>query len=197
MSLLDAGVGTLANQAMNYLVSGEPPGRLGNAHPNIVPYQTFATRDGHIVVAVGNDVEPDARAELSENRPQEAQIGQSILPRQLPILGLQFVRQSLDFIAQRLVGLLQAKGDNRPPTHHACPLASERVQRGLYDAQKAFDQLGFVLRLGPMGERENDVRTAGILNGVRGLGRTESPSHLSRRHPGRCRRTPCSPTARA
>jgi crotonobetainyl-CoA:carnitine CoA-transferase CaiB-like acyl-CoA transferase len=55
VGLLDVQVACLANQAMNYLVSGEPPGRLGNAHPNIVPYQTFATRDGHIVVAVGND----------------------------------------------------------------------------------------------------------------------------------------------
>jgi crotonobetainyl-CoA:carnitine CoA-transferase CaiB-like acyl-CoA transferase len=55
MSLLDTQVGTLANQAMNYLVSGTSPRRLGNAHPNIVPYQEFPTRDGHLVVAVGND----------------------------------------------------------------------------------------------------------------------------------------------
>ena len=55
MALLDCQVGVLANQAMNYLVSGEPPCRLGNAHPNIAPYQTFATADGHVIVAVGND----------------------------------------------------------------------------------------------------------------------------------------------
>jgi crotonobetainyl-CoA:carnitine CoA-transferase CaiB-like acyl-CoA transferase len=48
-------VAVLANQALNYLVSGRPPGRLGNAHPNIVPYQTFATADGHIIIAVGTD----------------------------------------------------------------------------------------------------------------------------------------------
>ena len=57
LALLDVQVACLANQAMNYLVTGEPPGRLGNAHPNIVPYQSFATSDGHIVVAVGNDAQ--------------------------------------------------------------------------------------------------------------------------------------------
>ena len=55
ISLLDSQVSVLANQAMNYLVSGRVPKRLGNAHPNIVPYQTFATKDGHIIMAVGND----------------------------------------------------------------------------------------------------------------------------------------------
>ena len=55
ISLLDSQVSVLANQAMNYLVSGKVPRRLGNEHPNIVPYQTFATKDGHIIMAVGND----------------------------------------------------------------------------------------------------------------------------------------------
>jgi crotonobetainyl-CoA:carnitine CoA-transferase CaiB-like acyl-CoA transferase len=55
ISLLDSQVAVLANQALNYLVGGKVPGRLGNAHPNIVPYQTFETRDGHIIMAVGSD----------------------------------------------------------------------------------------------------------------------------------------------
>lgn len=55
ISLLDVQVATLANQALNYLASGVAPGRLGNAHPNIVPYQAFATSDGHMILAVGND----------------------------------------------------------------------------------------------------------------------------------------------
>jgi crotonobetainyl-CoA:carnitine CoA-transferase CaiB-like acyl-CoA transferase len=55
LALFDVQVATLANQAMNYLVSGTAPGRLGNAHPNIVPYQALATADGHIILAVGND----------------------------------------------------------------------------------------------------------------------------------------------
>ena len=54
VSLLDSMVGVLANQAMNYLVSGTPPRRMGNVHPNICPYQTFATADEEIVIAVGN-----------------------------------------------------------------------------------------------------------------------------------------------
>ncbi|MGR0186608.1 CaiB/BaiF CoA transferase family protein [Azospirillum aestuarii] len=55
LALLDVQVAVLANQAMNYLVGGKAPQRLGNAHPNIVPYQAFATLDGHIILAVGND----------------------------------------------------------------------------------------------------------------------------------------------
>lgn len=55
IALLDTMVAMLANQNLNYLVSGEVPARLGNAHPNIVPYQVFAVRDGHVMLAVGND----------------------------------------------------------------------------------------------------------------------------------------------
>ena len=55
MALLDTQVAILANQGMNYLATGEPPGRLGNSHPNIVPYQSFKTKDGDIILACGND----------------------------------------------------------------------------------------------------------------------------------------------
>ncbi|PJE26727.1 Succinyl-CoA:(R)-benzylsuccinate CoA-transferase subunit BbsF [Pseudooceanicola marinus] len=55
LSLLDAGVGVLANQAMNFLLGGQVPHRLGNAHPSIVPYQVFPAADGHFIVACGND----------------------------------------------------------------------------------------------------------------------------------------------
>jgi crotonobetainyl-CoA:carnitine CoA-transferase CaiB-like acyl-CoA transferase len=57
LALLDSAVGILANQAMNWLVTGRAPGRLGNAHPNIVPYEGFAVADGHVIVAVGNDAQ--------------------------------------------------------------------------------------------------------------------------------------------
>ncbi|MCZ6605046.1 MAG: CaiB/BaiF CoA-transferase family protein [Alphaproteobacteria bacterium] len=57
MALLDCQVAMLANQGMNYLTSGKSPGRLGNAHPNIVPYQAFQTADSHIIIAVGNDAQ--------------------------------------------------------------------------------------------------------------------------------------------
>ncbi len=55
MALLDVQTSVLANQAMNYLASGTSPRRMGNAHPNIVPYQVFPVSDGHVIVAVGND----------------------------------------------------------------------------------------------------------------------------------------------
>lgn len=55
LALLDVAVATTANQAMNYLATGTSPQRLGNAHPNIVPYQVFACADGHVIIAVGND----------------------------------------------------------------------------------------------------------------------------------------------
>ena len=55
MALFDAQAAALANQATNYLAGGMVPGRLGNAHPNIVPYQVFATADGHLILATSND----------------------------------------------------------------------------------------------------------------------------------------------
>jgi crotonobetainyl-CoA:carnitine CoA-transferase CaiB-like acyl-CoA transferase len=57
MALLDVQVAALANQALNYLATGDNPGRHGNAHPNIVPYQAFQTSDGFIILAVGNDAQ--------------------------------------------------------------------------------------------------------------------------------------------
>ncbi len=57
MALFDVQAACLANQALNYLTSGLSPTRLGNAHPNIVPYEVFPTLDGHIILAVGNDTQ--------------------------------------------------------------------------------------------------------------------------------------------
>jgi crotonobetainyl-CoA:carnitine CoA-transferase CaiB-like acyl-CoA transferase len=54
-ALVDTTVGVLSNQALNYLVSGKVPHRMGNAHPNITPYQVFPVADGHIIIASGND----------------------------------------------------------------------------------------------------------------------------------------------
>jgi crotonobetainyl-CoA:carnitine CoA-transferase CaiB-like acyl-CoA transferase len=73
MALLDVQVAMLANMNSNFLASGTPPARWGNAHPNIVPYQTFQTSDGWIIVAVGNDgqfrkfVEAGGRAALADD----------------------------------------------------------------------------------------------------------------------------------
>ncbi|MCC7079506.1 MAG: CoA transferase [Burkholderiales bacterium] len=57
MALLDTQVGWLANQNLNYLVSGDAPRRLGNAHPNLTPYDAFKTSDGDIILAIGNDAQ--------------------------------------------------------------------------------------------------------------------------------------------
>jgi crotonobetainyl-CoA:carnitine CoA-transferase CaiB-like acyl-CoA transferase len=54
-ALVDSTVGVLANQGMNYLIGGKVPQRIGNAHPNIVPYQVFPVADGYIIIATGND----------------------------------------------------------------------------------------------------------------------------------------------
>ena len=55
MALLDVTIAAMANQAMNYLVSGKAPTMMGNAHPNIVPYEAYKTADDYIILAVGND----------------------------------------------------------------------------------------------------------------------------------------------
>lgn len=73
MALLDVQVAMMSSMNTNYLASGHPPRRWGNAHPSIVPYQTFATSDGHIIVAVGNDgqfkkfVEAGGRPQLASD----------------------------------------------------------------------------------------------------------------------------------
>jgi crotonobetainyl-CoA:carnitine CoA-transferase CaiB-like acyl-CoA transferase len=72
LALFDVQVATLANQAMNYLVSGEEPQRLGNAHPSVVPYQAFRTADGFAVLAVGND-EQFRRFAACAGRPELAE----------------------------------------------------------------------------------------------------------------------------
>jgi crotonobetainyl-CoA:carnitine CoA-transferase CaiB-like acyl-CoA transferase len=66
LALLDVQAAVLANQATNFLVGGVKPQRLGNAHPNIVPYQAFATTDSHIILAVGNDRQFGKFAKLAQ-----------------------------------------------------------------------------------------------------------------------------------
>lgn len=73
VALLDAQLGWLVNVAQNYLVSEQAPTRHGNAHPNIVPYQTFATTDGHIALAVGSDSQFKKLSEWLQ-RPEWAEV---------------------------------------------------------------------------------------------------------------------------
>src|SRR5262249_39462600 len=71
LALLDVQIATLANLAENYLVTGHAPARLGNGHASTGPYQAFTTRDGHLVVAVGNDGQFTRLCEVAE-RPELA-----------------------------------------------------------------------------------------------------------------------------
>ncbi|MBC3885151.1 CaiB/BaiF CoA transferase family protein [Undibacterium griseum] len=91
MALLDVQVAMLANMNMNYLCNGKVPPRWGNAHANIVPYQTFATCDGHIIVAAGNDgqyrkfVQAGGQPELADDprfntNPQRVQNRDTLVP---------------------------------------------------------------------------------------------------------------------
>ncbi|MFN3953817.1 MAG: CaiB/BaiF CoA transferase family protein [Pararhodobacter sp.] len=66
LALLDSAVAVMANQAMNYLVTGTPPGRTGNIHPNLAPYQVFECGDGHIIIATGNDAQHQRLCRLLE-----------------------------------------------------------------------------------------------------------------------------------
>ena len=72
LSLLDTQVAWLANQASNYLIGGQVPGRQGTGHPNIVPYQVFATANGHVMLAVGNDAQFARFARIAD-RPEWAE----------------------------------------------------------------------------------------------------------------------------
>ncbi len=107
MALLDVQVAMIANMSSNFFVGGTPPVRMGNAHPNIVPYQTFRTRDSWIIVAVGNDaqfrkfVEIGGRPELADDA-RYAQNPQRVAHRAqlVPILAeMVALRDKADWIA--------------------------------------------------------------------------------------------------
>lgn len=113
MALLDTQVGVLANQAMNYLASGKAPKRMGNAHPNIVPYQVFPCADGYFIAAVGNDGQfarfcavlgaPElAQADGHRTNPERVANRAALVP-QLSALTATFKRDDL-------LALLEAKG---------------------------------------------------------------------------------------
>jgi crotonobetainyl-CoA:carnitine CoA-transferase CaiB-like acyl-CoA transferase len=117
MALYDAQVAMLANQASNYLVGGVVPGRLGTAHPNIVPYQAFTTGDGHLMLAVGNDAQ---------------------FRRLLSVLGLDTLAADPRFLSnqartrhrEELVGLLQKAFCSAPGAYWAEQLTAAQVPFG-------------------------------------------------------------------
>lgn len=115
--LYDSQVAWLANQNMNYLVGGEVPKRMGTAHPNLVPYQAFATRDGSLMLAVGNDRQFAAFADC---------IGQPGLATD------QRFERNRDRIANRaeLIRLLERALRTRTTAHWLRALGEKRVPAG-------------------------------------------------------------------
>lgn len=113
MALLDTMVGALANQALNYFASGTAPRRMGNAHPNIVPYQAFPVADGHVIVAVGTDTQYVkfcdvlGRADLA-NDPAYASNAQRVANREALVTRLRDVLAS--WRRDELLARLEAAG---------------------------------------------------------------------------------------
>jgi formyl-CoA transferase len=113
LALLDVQVAMTANMSSNYLHSGQPPRRWGNAHPNLVPYQTFKASDGWLIVAVGNDgqfrrfVELGGRAALADD-PRFARVQDRIRNRDalIPLLQEMVAEQS----QQHWIGAMEAAG---------------------------------------------------------------------------------------
>ncbi|MFG1190472.1 CaiB/BaiF CoA transferase family protein [Xanthobacter flavus] len=113
MALLDTQVGVLANQAMNYLTSGKAPKRMGNAHPNIVPYQVFPCADGYFIAAIGNDGQfarfcavlgaPDLAQEADYATNPARVANRAVLVPKLTALTMTFARDDL-------LSALEAKG---------------------------------------------------------------------------------------
>ncbi len=134
VALFDTQLGWLANVASNYLVSGEPPARHGNAHPNIVPYEAFPTTDGHIAVGVGSDAQwqrfcrvagrPDLAAE-----PRYATNAARVAAREELVGRLREVfgaRSSADWLAALRAARIPAAPINDVPAALAAPQAAAR-----------------------------------------------------------------------
>jgi glutaryl-CoA transferase len=136
MALFDSLVAVLANQAGNYLATGEPPGRLGNDHPNIAPYQVFRTADGSLILACGNDnlfgkfCELAGRPKLAKD-PRFATNGKRVANRVelTRILSELFVGRS----TQEWIGALEAAGVPCGPINDLAQVFSEpqALARGL------------------------------------------------------------------
>ena len=117
MALFDVTVASMANQAMNYLTTGRPPRQMGNAHPNLVPYQVFDCADGWIIIATGNDAQ---------------------YRRLCAILGLPELAEHPDFATNadrianrdRLIGLLNAETARRSKAELLAACEAEGVPAG-------------------------------------------------------------------
>ena len=195
-ALLDTQVALLANQGMNWLVGGQVPKRLGNGHPNVVPYRCFATADGHIIVAVGNDGQFRAlctvlgRRDLLDDPRFATNPGRQVNRQELEAALAESIAgwDSAALIAALTDGGVPAGPINRIDQVFADP---HIVARGLVQTLKteggtAVPVVGFPPRLSatPASYRNAPPRlgeqTADVLSGLLGLGAEELDALRSR-----------------
>lgn len=172
IALFDAQLGWLVNVASNYLVSGQPPRRYGNAHGTIVPYQTFATADGHLMLAVGNDGQFRALcrvldAEQLADDPRFATNPARVTHRELLVPRLQevfYTRPTRPWIEALLDANVPCSPVNDIPTALDSPQAQARgmVQRVTDAAGDLISTVGPVIK---MSDTPLHVRTAPPLLG--------------------------------
>ncbi len=157
IALLDAQVGWLVNVAQNYLMTGEAPARYGNAHPNIVPYQTFPTRDGYLALAVGTDTQykrlclamqrpdlwEDKRFQTNSGRVENRQV---LIPMLQTALSQQSTLEWLELMREHKI---PAGPINEIPTIFADPQleAREMVQEIEHSTLGKIKQIGPVAKL--------------------------------------------------
>ncbi len=146
LALLDSQVAWLANQASNYLVSGNVPKAMGNAHPNIVPYQSFAVADGHLLLAVGNDEQFRHCCEAMNlpdiaNHPDFASNALRVANKAklVPVLAETFAQQPLDYW---IAALNQAKVPCGPINTLDRVFADPQVQHRQMEMHLQHPQLG-------------------------------------------------------
>ena len=144
IALFDVQAAVLANQAANYFVSGRPPTRMGNAHPNLAPYQPFPCTDGRVVIAVGNDGQFRALcraldAESLGSEPQYATNAQRVENRHALTATLSILTRRFDMKA--LMTALEAAGVPCGPVNTIDQVFQEpqAVHRGLVVEQARHD----------------------------------------------------------
>jgi crotonobetainyl-CoA:carnitine CoA-transferase CaiB-like acyl-CoA transferase len=156
VALLDSQIGWLVNVAQNYFATGKKPARLGNAHPNIVPYEVFPTQDGYLALAIGSDVqykrfcEIVQRPDLWENGEYQINAGrvknrQTLIPKLQDLFRERCTSEWLDLLTENKI---PAGPINDIPTLFADPhvMAREMVQEIEHPTQGRIKQIGPVAK---------------------------------------------------
>lgn len=156
LALLDSQIGWLINMAQNYFATGKRPARLGNAHPNIVPYEVFPTQDGYLALAVGSDAQyqrfcevvqrPDLwESEEFQNNAGRVENRQTLIPKLQDLFRQRSTSEWLDLLTENKV---PAGPINDIPTIFADPqvAAREMVQEMEHPTQGSIKQIGPVAK---------------------------------------------------